>query len=239
MRPVLLISAALVVLSVSRPAFTQEWIEFASQDERIACLFPAQPKVTETSWASEYGAVLPARVYSVTQGQRRYSLTVVDYNPVERLLVEKSKSCPAGTETCQGVSDWGLGYWKNDVRGAIVYATSKLVQRDVKVTHLMWNSQQMVQGQELQLTTNADQSRTFASVYMHENKLVILEATVPKGYPPPTLFTQSLSWLDESGRGIRYSTIYVNAPDVPKPSVRVVAPANPAGAAGSRGGQVR
>src|SRR5436309_2592136 len=219
MRLVPLVSAALV-LSVSGPSFSQEWVEFASQEERITCLFPTQPKVTETAWASEYGAVLPARVYSATQGQSRYSLMVVDYNPVERLMVEKSKACPAGTETCQGIGDWGLGYWKNDVRGAIVYATSKFVQRDAKVTHLMWNSQQMVQGQELQLINNADQSRTSASIYMHENRLIILEATVPRNYPEPVLFTQSLSWLDENGKGIRYATIYINAPDVPRPRGR-------------------
>ena len=140
-------------------------------------------------------------------------------------MVEKSKSCPAGAETCQGIGDWGLGYWKNDVRGAIVYATAKLLKSDVKVTHLMWNSQQMVQGQELQLTNNPDQSSTWVSIYMHENRLIILEATLPKGYPEPALFTQSLAWLDEKGNGIRYSTIYVNAPDVPKPSARVLAPA--------------
>ena len=212
--------ATALLLSGSVLAFAQEWIEFASREERLTCLFPTQPKVTETAWASEYGAILPARVYSATQGQSRYSLTVVDYNPIEQLMVEKSKSCPPGTETCQGVADWGLGYWKNDMRGAIVYAISKFLERDVKVTHLMWNSQQVVQGQEVQLTNNADQSRTFASVYMHENRLVILEATVPKNYPPPTLFTQSLSWLDENGRGVRYSTIYINAPDVPKPAPR-------------------
>jgi hypothetical protein len=214
--------AAALVLCGSILAFAQDWIEFASREERLTCLFPSQPKVTQTTWTSEFGAILPARVYSTTQGQSRYSLTVVDYNPIEQLLVEKSKSCPPGTETCQGVADWGLGYWKNDVRGAIVYAISKFLQRDVKVTHLMWNSQQVVQGQELQLTNNSDQSRTYASVYMHENRLVILEATVPKNYPPPTLFTQSLSWLDQNGRTIRYSTIYINAPDVAKPSAREV-----------------
>jgi len=214
-----LISAALV-LSMSGPSFAQDWVEFASREERFTCIFPAQPKVTETTWNSEYGAVLPARFYSATQGQSRYSLTVVDYRPVERLLVEKSKSCPAGAETCQGIGDWGLGYWKNDVRGAIVYATSKFLQRDGKITRLMWNSAALVQGQELQLINNADQSRTFASIYMHENRLIIMEATVPRGYPPPASFTQSLGWLDASGRGIRYSTMYVNAPDVPKPTVR-------------------
>jgi hypothetical protein len=214
-----LLSAALV-LSITGPSFAQDWVEFASREERFTCIFPAQPKVTETTWSSEYGAVLPARVYSATQGQSRYFLMVVDYKPVERLLVEKSKSCPAGAETCQGIGDWGLGYWKNDVRGAIVYATSKFLQRDGKVTRLMWNSAALVQGQELQLINNADQSRTFASIYMHENRLIIMEATVPRGYPPPANFTQSLGWLDESGRGIRYSTMYINAPDVPKPSIR-------------------
>ena len=219
MRLVILVSAALII-SLSTTAFAQEWIEFASREERVTCLFPVQPKVTETTWVSEYGAILPARLYSGSQGQSRYSLMVVDYNPVERLMVEKSKACPAGTETCQGIGDWGLGYWKNDVRGAIVYATSKFVQRDAKVTHLMWNSQQMVQGQELQLINNADQSRTSASIYMHENRLIILEATVPRNYPEPVLFTQSLSWLDENGKGIRYATIYINAPDVPRPRGR-------------------
>lgn len=224
-----LVSAALA-LSVSEPSFTQDWVEFASPEERFTCVFPVQPTVTETTWTSEYGAVLPARVYSATQGQSRYSLTVVDYNPIERIQVEKSKSCPPGAETCQGIADWGLGYWKNDVRGAIVYATAKFLHRDVKMTHLLWNSAALVQGQELQLTNNADQSRTFASIYMHENRLLVMEATVPKGYPPPAAFTQSLGWLDASGRPIRYATMYVNFPDVPKPAGRGGAPPAPTGA---------
>ena len=218
-RLIALVSATLMLWG-SAVTFAQEWIEFSSREERFICLFPTQPKVTETAWTSEFGAILPARIYSAMQGQSRYSVTVVDYNPIEQLLVEKSKACPPGTETCQGVADWGLGYWKNDVRGAIVYGISKFLERDAKVTHLMWNSQQVVQGQELQLTNNADQSRTFGSVYMHENRLITMEATVPKNYPPPTLFTQSLSWLDETGRVIRYSAIYINAPDVLKPTVR-------------------
>ena len=36
------------------------------------------------------------------KGRERYSLTVVDYNHVERLLTEKSKSCPPGAEVCKG-----------------------------------------------------------------------------------------------------------------------------------------
>ncbi len=226
MRVTFLISVLLIPV-VSAPAFTQEWIEFASREERMTCVFPAQPKITETTWLSEYGTVLPARVYAAAEGQSRYWLTVVDYNPLERLAVEKSKSCLAGAEPCQGIADVGLGYWKNDIRGAIVYAASKFLQRNAKVTRLTWNFQQMVQGEELQLINNADQSVTWASVYMHENKLIILEGTVPKGYPLPEFFTQSLGWLDEKGNPIRYATIYVNAPDVAKPAFRVLARPSP------------
>jgi len=110
------------------------------------------------------------------------------------------------------------------VRGAVVYATSKLLQRNVTITNMMANFQDLVAGQELQLTNNADQSRTFASIYMHENRLVIMEATVPKGYPPPSIFQQSLGWLDENGKQIRYQFIYHNEPDVPKPPSRFRAP---------------
>jgi hypothetical protein len=95
----------------------------------------------------------------------------------------------------------------------------------VKVTHLMWNFIEMVQGHQLQLT-NPDKSRTFASIYMHQNKLIIMEGTVPDGYPEPGLFQQSLGWIDETGRGIRYQTIYIEAPDVTKPGVRARTPAN-------------
>ena len=100
----------------------------------------------------------------------------------------------------------GPGYWKHDERGAIVYATFKLLQRDAKVTSLAWEWQDMVEGHLIQLTNNADQSRTFAYVAMHEHKLYILEGTVPKGYPEPGLFQQSLGWVDKDGNGIRYQS---------------------------------
>ena len=128
-------------------------------------------------------------------------------------------SCPPGTETCQGVHDWGLGYWKNDVRSAVVYATNKFLQRDVKIVNVMANFQDLVAGQELEVTSNTDQSRIYASIYMHDNRLIILESNVPKNYPPPTIFQQSLSWLDENGTRIRYNNINHNEPDLPAPGI--------------------
>jgi hypothetical protein len=45
---------------------------------------------------------------------------------------------------------------------------------------------------------------------MHENRLYILEGTVPKGAPAPGLFQQSLQFLDKEGKRVRYQSIYTN-----------------------------
>jgi len=204
--------ASVVLLTGASSA--QEWIEFVNQDDRFSCNFPSAPKITQATYRSERGADLPARVYSATQGQSRYSVTVVDYTQAQRILTEKAKSCPAGAEPCLG-SPGDEGHWKADVRGAIVYATWRFMQRDAKVTSLVWNTVDLVEGHQLQLTNDADKSRTFAGIYMHENKLYIIEGTVPAGYPEPGLFQQSLGWLDERGVGLRYQSYYSNGFPVP------------------------
>ena len=85
------------------------------------------------------------------------------------------------------------------------------MQRDVKVTHYMWNFVDLVEGHQLQLTNNADRARTFVSIYMHENRLYILEGTVAAGAPPPGLFQQSLGFVDKDGFRVRYDSPYSNA----------------------------
>ena len=72
------ISTALAV-SISGLLFAQEWIEFASKEDRFTCNFPVQPKITQTTYRSQHEADLPARIYSAAQGQSRYSVTVVDW----------------------------------------------------------------------------------------------------------------------------------------------------------------
>jgi len=218
MRLLPLASAALV-LSISAPVFAQEWIEYANREDRFTCNFPTQPKITQTTYKSQMGADLPARVYSATQGQSRYSVTVVDYNQAQPILTEKAKSCPAGAEPCLG-SPGDEGHWKADLRGAIVYATWRLMQRDAKVTSYVYGFVDLVEGHQLQLTNNADKSRTFAGIYMHQNKLYLIEGTVPAGYPEPGLFQQSLGWLDENGVGLRYQTYYSNGYPPPPRVVR-------------------
>lgn len=203
--------AAAVMLAIAGPAFAQEWTEFVSRDDRFTANFPGSPRLTETTYKSQFGADLPARVYSATLGPSRFSLTVVDYRPIEKILTEKAKSCPAGAETCLGGtnagSSTGAGYWKADVSGAIVHATWQFIQRDARVTQLVWSNIDLVEGHMLHLT-NSDRSRTFVSIFMHDNRLYISEATVPAGSPEPGLFQQSLGWIDENGSAIRYQTLY-------------------------------
>ena len=234
------IAAAALILSVTGSAVAQEWVEFASREDRFTCNFPAPPQITQSTYKSEYGADLPARVYSSAQGQSRFSMTVVDYAPIEGILTAKSKLCPKGAETCLGGQNTGAGYWKVDVQGALVYASFQLIKRDARVTHYMWNLMDLVEGHQLQLTNNADQSRTFASIYMHESKLYIMEATVPKGYPEPGFFQQSLGWLDEEGHGIRYAQFYLHGGQKPPLAGqgnqgRIEAVGTPTGAQGGQG----
>jgi hypothetical protein len=213
MRLTPLISMA-VALSVAAPLFAQEWVEFASREDRFTCLFPTQPKVTETTYLSQHEANLPARIYSAEEGQSRYKVTVVDYTQAQRILTEKAKSCPAGAEPCLG-GPGDEGHWRADIRGAIDWATWQLMKGDGKVTSFVWAAVDMVEGRQMQLT-NADKSRTFVGIFMHQNKLYISEGTVPRGYPEPALFQQSLGWLDENGIGLRYTSYYNNS--YPPPS---------------------
>ena len=100
MRLMLLVSSALV-LAISGTSFAQEWTEFSSREDRFTIPFPGQPTVTETTWVSQYSAILPARVYTGTQGSGRYSVTVEQagfknyaHVQVAGLGMEKGKTPP-------------------------------------------------------------------------------------------------------------------------------------------------
>src|SRR6267142_140071 len=71
-----------VALSIAGAASAQEWDQFVSTKDGFKIDFPGQPKIAETTWMSEYGYMLPARVYTVDKGKEHYSMTVVDYNGI-------------------------------------------------------------------------------------------------------------------------------------------------------------
>jgi len=207
--------AVMLWLAVS-PAAAQDWEEFVSREDGFSINFPGKPTVTNTTYKSQFGADLPARVYRATRGTSTFSLTVVDYGPIEEILGAKAKACPPGSETCRGgLGSTGPGYSWADRAGAMIYAAWNFMNREgAKVTEYSWNNIDQVTGSLMQLT-NADKSRTFVGLFMHMNKLYISEGTVPAGMPEPGLFQQSLGWVDENGNGIRYQSHYVNGQPVP------------------------
>ena len=201
--------ALVLALAVAVPAAAQDWTEYQNIQDGFKINFPGQPQITESKWTTEFGYVLPARIYTANRGKERYTVTVVNYAPIQALGEAKIKTCPAGAEPCSGSELSGPSYWKHDVRGAIIYATSKFLERNAKVTRFHWSHMDLVEGHQLQLT-NADGSRTFAFIAMHDMKLYITEGTVPAGAPEPGRFQQSVGWVDKAGNGIRYQTIYAN-----------------------------
>ena len=192
-----------VALLMSRPSFAQEWIQYASRADLFGVHFPSEPKVQDIAYATEFGITLPGHVYSIDEGQSRYSVTVVDYNDVEKIHTARAEQCRKNG----GEGDACGNPWRAEVQGSLIYASSKFLQRNAKVTHFASSVVDQVQGLRLQLT-NADGSRTFAEIHMHGTRLYDLEGTVPSRAPAPGLFHQSLMFLDEEGKPIRYRTIY-------------------------------
>ena len=166
MRLIPLVSAAFVLL-MSGPAFAQEWIQYVSRADFFNVNFPSEPDMRDITYPTEYGVTLPARVHSVENGPNRYSVTVVDYTNVQAVHAKR-------LEGCQGISRSEANLcgnpWINELRGAMDYAAFSFLQRDVKVTHYAYYNAERVEGRRIQLT-NADRSRTFAAIHMHEDRL--------------------------------------------------------------------
>jgi len=208
------IAAAALSLLIAGLSFGQDWVPYTSKTDFFAVNFPGQPRVQDITYRTEYNLALPAHVYSAASGPSRYSVTVVDYSGAERLISDRVKACQAELGDVDACTPQFQS--RTEMRGAIVYATWGLLQRDAKLTHFTYAYADLVEGHQLQLT-NKDGSRTFAAIYMHENRLYILEGTVPEGSPPPGLFQQSLQFLDKEGNKVRYQAIYSNGfPPPPK-----------------------
>lgn len=201
------ILASALILLLAELSFPQDWVPYTSRIDFFAVNFPGEPRVEDTTYKTEYNLTLPARVYSYTNGPNRYSVTVVDYSNAEKLHADRVKTCQAelgNVDSCNAQFQS-----RTEMRGAIVYATWAFFERDAKVTHYTYTYADLVEGHQLQLR-NKDGSRTFAAIHMHENRLYILEGTVPESAPPPGLFQQSLQFLDKDGNKIRYQSIYSN-----------------------------
>jgi hypothetical protein len=102
------------------------------------------------------------------------------------------------------------------VRGAMLYAASKFLLSDIKLTHITWNylGFEGVEVNELQFTNNKDKSRNFVTIYMHHNRLYVMQETTPANYPPPGLFVQSMSLYEADGRKANHERVYFNGNEI-------------------------
>jgi hypothetical protein len=198
------LTTVLCVLLCAPHVFAQEWVEYTNRVDRFEVPAPGQPKVETITWDSEYGAKFPGRVYRWEQRRSRYSVTVVDYSDAQRIHSEVKHIAYSGGPGPGGV------YWLVDIAGSVAYAATKFRQRPgVTVTYDAFHYIEFVTGHELQLT-NQDGSRSYVGIYLHENRLYILEATAPKEEAPPIIFQQSFGFLDATGNPVRYRPFYFN-----------------------------
>ncbi len=186
--------AAISILLSSGPAFAQGWTQYSSTTDLFRIHTPGEFAVRDISYASEYGATLPARVYNYEDGANRYLVTVVDYTDAQRIHAERANRTEA---------DYISIYWEVDVRASIAYAAWNLRQRGGEVTYDAYHYIDRVEGHQLQIT-NTDLSRTYAAIYLLDSRLYIVEATVSPGSVPPGFFQQSLEFIDEDGNGVRF-----------------------------------
>jgi len=206
------LTAAALVLCAPWPGFAQSfaWTDYVSREDYFSVSFPGEPTVEAITYPTEYRITLPGRVYSYDDGPYRYSVTVVDYRDAIDIHLARNEACRAAGGDGDQCQDDG----PEEMRGAIVYASWNIMNREgVEVNHYAHYNSDLVEGHNVRLI-NADGSRTTAIVHMHEDRLYILEATVPPRAPAPGIFQISLRFLDSDYNRIRYSwqgtQLYIN-----------------------------
>jgi hypothetical protein len=194
------LTAALCALLLSQSASAQEWTEYVNKADFFSVPAPGEPTTETITWDSEYGAKFPGRVYKWTQGPNRYSVTVVDFSNAEKIHAAINHEAYVG----------GVGYWVIDIAASVAHAARRYREKPgVKVTYDAFHYVNLITGHMLQLT-NPDASRSYVAIYLHENRLYVLDATVAKGQPPPLIFQQSFAMLGPDGNSIRYQSLYYN-----------------------------
>lgn len=217
---------AITLSLVATPAFAADWIEYRNTVDKFGLYTPGEPTVQAIQWKSEYESMFPANVYRWQDGANKYSMTVVNMADSEAIYNSRPRS----------IDFQAAAYWQIDILGSVQYVATQYRMRPMsKVTFDGFHYINLVIGHQLQLA-NTDGTKTFVALYLHENRLYVLDATVAAGQPPPIAFQQSLEFLDDAGKSIRYRQYYYNRLPEPKLTRRNAdpgqgiadAPANPA-----------
>ncbi len=175
-------------------AVAQRWIPYASATDGFRIMAPGEFAIEEIDFETEYGIVVPARVFSHENDTGRYSVTVVDYRESQQLHDERLREIGALYQPIYG---------QVDVRGSIAYAAKRIRDRASTIEYDAYHYISRIDGHQLQ-TTNPDQTRTFAAIYLYESRLYVIDATASPDIAPPGMFQQSLEFIDEDGEVITF-----------------------------------
>ena len=182
------------ILWFCESAVAQRWIQYASATDGFRIMAPGEFAIEEIDFETEYGIVVPARIFSHENDTGRYSVTVVDYRDSQRLHDERLREIGALYQPIYG---------QVDVRGSIAYAAKKIRDRANTIEYDAYHYISRIDGHQLQ-TTNPDQTRTFAAIYLYESRLYVIDATASPDIAPPGMFQQSLEFIDEDGEVITF-----------------------------------
>ena len=197
---------AACLLAVVQPTFAADWIEYKNSTDFFSLNSPGQPTVQQIKRTSEYESMFPANVYKWVDGASTFTVTVVDYSDSEALYLANHHS-----------DDFSAAaYWQIDILGSIQYAATQYrMKPGVKVNFDNFHYINLITGHQLQLD-NPNGTKTWVAIYLHENRLYVLDATVPRNAPAPIAFQQSFAVDDAQGRAIRYRQYYFNKLPEPK-----------------------
>ena len=111
---------------------------------------PGEFAIEEVDYETEYGIVIPARIFSHENESGRYSVTVVDYRDAQKLHDERLGEIGGIYQPI---------YAQVDVRGSIAYAAKRIRDRATTIDYDAYHYISRIEGHQLQ-TTNPDQTRT-------------------------------------------------------------------------------
>jgi hypothetical protein len=203
MRIVGCVAAATLALILSTAVYAAEWSEYSFTQDFFMATFPEKPKVEDIVWKSEYGVTYPARLYTAMDGASKFTVTVVN-------LVDAQERHRAQLRESD-IFDQGQGaYWQIDIMSSMPFVATQYRRRPgVKVTEDAFHYIDLVAGHQLHLA-NPDGGQTHVALYLHKNRLFVMDGTVPKGRPAPAVFTESLQFIDQAGQRVRYRMIQYN-----------------------------
>ena len=138
------IVAMVVALLLPTSLLAQGWTEYIDRTDRFSVNFPGQPTIRDTTYPPQRGAPLEARVFTVQDGPRVYSLTVVNLSGLAR---------------------------PSDVKGSVAWEAWNFRKRGGEITYDAFAQVDHIDGHQLHIT-NPDKSLTVVGIFQHARRLV-------------------------------------------------------------------